>query len=78
MSEPIEEIRPLDVPITPPEKVTRSGIKKLIEFFKKTDEPFSDDIKQIETPEEPHYTEEKELEDDEDREEDDEDDDDDD
>ena len=48
MSEPIEDINPLDVSITPPQKVTKSGIKKLIDFFKKeTNEP---DIKQIETP----------------------------
>ena len=78
MSEPTEDINPLDVPITPPEKVTKSGIKKLIEFFKKPEEPFSKDIKQIETPEEPPSQEEKGIEDDEDRDESDEEDDDDD
>ncbi len=76
MNEPIEDLNPLDTPITPPQKVTKSGIKKLIDFFKKeTDEP---DIKQIETPvEEDLYTEdEQKKEDDHDDDEDDDDDDD--
>ena len=49
MNEPIEDINPLDIQITPPKEVTRSGIKKLIDFFKK-DSGQQPDIQQIETP----------------------------
>ena len=32
--EDIEQIAELNTQVTPPEKVTRNGIKKLIDFFK--------------------------------------------
>ena len=47
--EDIEQIAELNTQVTPPEKVTRNGIKKLIDFFKRTDEKELP-IKQIETP----------------------------
>ena len=72
MSEQIEDINPLESEVTPPEKVTRSGIKKLIEFFKRAEENDNLPIQQIETPiEEDAYTSEKEEEDDDEDDEDD-------
>ncbi len=58
--EDIEQIAELNTQVTPPEKVTRNGIKKLIDFFKRTDEKELP-IKQIETPiEDDPYTTQKE------------------
>ncbi len=35
MTEPIENVDPFETPITPPEKVSKEIIKKIIDFFKK-------------------------------------------
>lgn len=49
LKENVEEIKLINTEITPPEKVERSGIAKLIAFFKKPEEE-NHDIQQIETP----------------------------
>lgn len=38
MGEPIENVNPLETPITPTEKVSKGTIEKLIAFFKKKDD----------------------------------------
>ena len=48
-NEEVEEIKIINTEITPPQKVEKSGIAKLIAFFKKTEEQ-NPDIQQIETP----------------------------
>lgn len=48
-NEEVEEIRIINTEITPPQKVERSGIAKLIAFFKKPEDE-NPDIQQIETP----------------------------
>ncbi len=64
MNNSLDNTDSLDITAIPEEKVHKSGISKLLEFFKKS-KPSEPDIQQIETPiEEDPYTKQNEIEDD--------------